>query len=169
MAGFNYELGRSNNMVTAESRGMITIGRWAKKHGCSAAAAVAVMWPSEAHHTGTGRRGKSRLTAVIDRELVPTAEQLEAMRAFDAGRRPQTRGVYLKWSADYSGPYGRKSWIPTVAIFDGDEAAARKLKEFTAFSGEEFEFAREWEGKDIRQFRAANVARLHRVGGAAIE
>ena len=84
MAGFNYECGRSNNMVAAESRGLITIGRWAKRHGVSAAAAVAVMNPNEAHHTGTGRFGKSRLTPVIDADATPTNEQLAEMKAFDA-------------------------------------------------------------------------------------
>lgn len=83
MAGFNYELGRSNNMVAAEDRGMITIGRWAKRHGVSAAAAQEIIRPTEAHHTGTGRRGKSRLTFVIASEIEPTAGQLSAMREFD--------------------------------------------------------------------------------------
>ena len=84
MAGFNYSLGRSNNMVSAESRGMITIGRWAKKIKVSAAAARYVMQPREAHHTGTGHTGKSRLTSVIDEATNPTDEQLREMRAFDA-------------------------------------------------------------------------------------
>jgi hypothetical protein len=155
MAGFDYAAGRSNNMVEAESRGMVTIGRWARRFKVSAAAAVAVMRPTEAHHTGTGRRGKSRLTPVIDAATEPTAEQLAAMRAFDAGDRPQVSGVYLKWAAVYDGPYGRKRFIPTVAVFEGDEAASRKLKEFESLTPAEMALARAWAGKDIREFRAA--------------
>ena len=87
MAGFDYEAGRSNNMVAAEGRGMVTIGRWAKRFGVSAAAAVNVMRPAEAHHTGTGRRGKSRLTPVIDGDTEPTAVQVAAMKALDAAAK----------------------------------------------------------------------------------
>ena len=83
MAGFNFAAGRSNNMVAAEAAGKVTIGRWARRYGVSAAAAVAVMQPSEAHHTGTGRRGRSRLTPVIAGDCEPTAEQVAAMKEFD--------------------------------------------------------------------------------------
>lgn len=82
MAGFNHTAGRSNNMVAAEERGMEVVSTWGKRHGVSAAAALAVMRPSEAHHTGTGRRGKSRLTYVLS-GTEPTTEQLEAMREHD--------------------------------------------------------------------------------------
>lgn len=159
MAGFDFSRGRSNNMIDAEARGMLTIGRWGKRYGVSAAAVEAVMRPTEAHHTGTGRRGKSRLTPVIEAVLEPTAEQLEAMRAFDAGERPQAAGVYLKWEKVYDGPYGRKRFIPVVAIFRGDEVRSRKLKEFTPLAGDDLDFAREWEGKDLRDFRAILAAR----------
>jgi hypothetical protein len=155
MAGFDFAAGRSNNMVEAELRGMVTIGRWGKRFGVSAAAVEAVMRPSEAHHTGTGRRGKSRLTPVIDSTLEPTAEQLAAMQAFDHGQRPQVAGVHLKWGKVYDGPYGRKRFVPLVAVFEGDEAASRKLKEFTPLAGADLEIARQWEGKDLREFRAA--------------
>jgi hypothetical protein len=87
MAGFNFLAGRSNNMVLAESQGKITIGRWGKRYKVSAAAVMRIMCPTEAHHTGTGYRGKSRLTYVIHGETVPTEEQLERMRKFDADRR----------------------------------------------------------------------------------
>ncbi|MFA5266290.1 MAG: hypothetical protein WC378_20900 [Opitutaceae bacterium] len=70
-------------MVSAEAAGKITIGRWAKRFGVSAAAAVEVMSPTEAHHTGTGWRGKSRLTPVIDSDSTPTDAQVAAMKAFD--------------------------------------------------------------------------------------
>jgi len=83
MAGFDYAAGRSNNMVEAEARGMVTIGRWAKRHGISARAAKAIMRPSEAHHTGTGFRGRSRLTPVIDADTEPSADELAEMRAYD--------------------------------------------------------------------------------------
>jgi hypothetical protein len=126
MAGFNHDLGRSNNMLAAEERGQVTVGRWAKKYGVTARAAVEVMNPSEAHHTGTGRRGKSRLTPVINESTVPTAEQLEAMKAWDRGERPTVRGWYVAWVKDYSGPYGRLRNIPTLGIFCGDCAKAPK-------------------------------------------
>ena len=124
MAGYNYQAGRSNNMVDAEARGMITIGRWAKRHGVSARAAVEVMQPSEAHHTGTGRRGKSRLTAVIEVACEPTAAQLIEMRSWDRGQRPTVRGWYIKWLRDYSGPYGRRRNVPTLGLYEGDPAKA---------------------------------------------
>jgi hypothetical protein len=101
---------------------MITIGRWAKRHGVSAGAAVEVMRPSEAHHTGTGRRGKSRLTPVIARDTEPTPEQLAALQAWDRGERPTVRGWYTAWEHDYSGPYGRRRNIPRVGIYEGDPA-----------------------------------------------
>ena len=154
MAGFDFDRGRSNNMVEAESRGCLTAGRWGKRYGVSAAAVVAIMQPTEAHHTGTGRRGRSRLTAVLPGELVPTAEQLAAMRAFDTGDRPQVAGVYLKWKTVYDGPHGRKRFVPTVGIFEGDEVGSRKLKEFEPMTTEQMAVAREWEGKDLREFRA---------------
>jgi hypothetical protein len=84
------------------------------------------MNPSEAHHTGTGRRGKSRLTPVILESTTPTGEQLEAMKAWDRGERPTVRGWYVAWSKDYSGPYGRRRNIPTLGIFCGDKAKAPK-------------------------------------------
>ena len=149
MSGFNFEVGRSNNMLDAEERGMLTAGRWGRLHGgFSATAVVAVMRPSEAHHTGTGRRGKSRLTPVLDGDVGPTAEQTVAMRAFDAGDRPRVQGAYLKFESA-RGPYGRKRWIPTVGLFVGDEAAARKLKEFEPLDDAALAVARQWEGKDI--------------------
>lgn len=114
MAGFNYELGRSNNMVAAEEAGKITIGRWAKRFRVSARAAVAIMRPSEAHHTGTGRRGKSRLTPVIEGDREPTSDQLAAMREFDRAAKaarsapPLTRCVirWLEWPG-FSSRLGR--------------------------------------------------------------
>lgn len=125
MAGFNYELGRSNNMVSAEDRGMITIGRWAKKHKVSAAAAQAIMQPSEAHHTGTGRRGKSRLTAVIAGDLVPTQEQLAAMRDFDVQAKaakvapPRVINDCVFRRLEWPGRIA-KSRVPTEVIARGD-------------------------------------------------
>ena len=99
MAGFDYSAGRSNNMVAAESRGMITIGRWAKRHGVSAAAAVAVIRPHEAHHTGTGRRGTSRLTPVVDSATEPTAAQLSAMVEHDrlSAQSRTIGGCRVRW------------------------------------------------------------------------
>jgi hypothetical protein len=126
MAGFNHNAGRSNNMVEAEEHGLVTIGRWAKKHGVTARAAVEVMNPSEAHHTGTGRRGKSRLTPVILESTTPTGEQLEAMKAWDRGERPTVRGWYVAWERNYDGPYGRRRNVPTLGIFCGDKAKAPK-------------------------------------------
>ncbi len=122
MAGFDYEAGRSNNMVAAEERGMVTIGRWARRYKVSAAAARAIMRPHEAHHTGTGRRGKSRLTYVIAGDCEPTAEQLAAMRDFDAAAKaakeeqPVTTHTgcvvrYLTWPTTR---YARR--IPTEVI-----------------------------------------------------
>jgi hypothetical protein len=124
MAGFDYAQGRSNNMVAAEDRGMVTIGRWAKRHGVSARAAIEVMRPTEAHHTGTGRRGKSRLTAVIAGDCEPTAEQVAAMQAWDRGERPSVRGWYTTWEADYSGRFGRRCNIPLLAVYQGDAGKA---------------------------------------------
>lgn len=126
MAGFNYEAGRSNNMVAAEAAGKVVISRWARKYKVSAAAAVAVMQPAEAHHTGTGRRGKSRLTPVIDANAVPTDAQLAAMLAWDAGDRPVVQGWYVAWKKDYSGPYGRRRNVPTLGLYRGDVAKAPK-------------------------------------------
>jgi len=138
MSGFNFALGRSNNMVVAEDRGMMTIGRWGKRHGVSARAAVEVMHPAEAHHTGTGRRGKSRLTPVIASDCEPSAEQLAAMRAWDAGERPAVRGWYIKWLRDYSGFRGRRRNVPTLGVYVGDPAdAPRDLAEL-----DEADFAR---------------------------
>lgn len=126
MAGFNFELGRSNNMVTAEERGMVTLGRWGRRHGVSARAVQEVMRPTEAHHTGTGRRGTSRLTYVIEADREPTAEQLAAMRAWDSGQRPVVQGWYTAWSKDYSGPYGRRRNVPILDVYRGDAAGAPK-------------------------------------------
>jgi hypothetical protein len=122
MAGFNFEEGRSHNMCAAEARGMVTIGRWAKRHKVSARAACEVMQPTEAHHTGTGRHGKSRLTPVISAATEPTADQLAAMQAWDRCERPTVRGWYTKWDRRYYGPYGRKRNVPTVGLFCGDAA-----------------------------------------------
>ena len=97
MAGFNFELGRSNNMVAAEERGMVTIGRWARKYHVTAKAAKIVMDPDEAHHTGTGRPGKSRLTYVIERDTVPTDAQLVKMRAIDAGETITKTDCMVRW------------------------------------------------------------------------
>lgn len=87
MAGFNYSLGCSNNMLAARERGMVNVGTWGRRWGVSAAAVIEVMRPAEAHHTGTGRRGRSRLTYVIAGATEPTADQLAAMRGFDAEMR----------------------------------------------------------------------------------
>jgi len=164
MAGFNYEAGRSNNMVAAEDEGKLTAGRWGKRYGVSAAAVVAVMKPTEAHHTGTGRRGKSRLTSVLSGDLRPTDEQLAAMRAFDAGDRVKTKGAWLRWEAEYSGSFGRKRWVPTVGVYEGDEVPARKLKDFESLADADFAFAQGWQGRDFREFRKA-LARFRTGSG----
>lgn len=152
MAGFDFEAGRSNNMVAAEDRGMITIGRWAKRHGVSAAAAVEVMHPTEAHHTGTGRRGTSRLTPVIDSAAEPTAEQLAAMLAWDRGDRPTVRGWHTVWVKDYSGPYGRRRNVPTLGLYEGDKASAPRG--FEPLSDEDFERAKSLAGRTLRPYAA---------------
>lgn len=104
MAGYNYNAGRSNNMVAAESEGKVVVSQWAKRYRVSAAAAVEVMQPGEAHHTGTGRRGKSRLTPVLDWEQEPTEAKLAAMRQFDADKKAAKtaapvihRGCIARW------------------------------------------------------------------------
>jgi hypothetical protein len=112
MSGFNYAAGRSNNMMAAESRGMVTIGRWARQYGVSAAAAVEVMRPGEAHHTGTGRVGKSRLTPVIDGDREATPEEISVMKELDraakAARAAPPREVpgctarWLSWPGRYA-------------------------------------------------------------------
>lgn len=139
MAGFDYSAGRSNNMVAAEERGMITLGRWAKRHGVSAAAAKHVMHPSEAHHTGTGRRGKSRLTYVLPAALEPSESELASMRAWDVQAREQraadaervVRGWYTAWRVEY-GQYGRKRNVPVVGLYSGPaDRAPRGLTEMT--------------------------------------
>lgn len=151
MAGFNFELGRSNNMVAAESRGMITIGRWAKRFKVTAAAAVAVMQPPEAHHTGTGRRGKSRLTQVIDSAVEPTAEQIETMRDFDraakaAKEAPPTivedcAARYITWPTTRGArrvPTEHVKLLFSVEMFaDGTVAATELVEEFRAVTPEE--------------------------------
>lgn len=149
MAGFDYSAGRSNNMIAAEERGMITIGRWAKAHGVSARAATEVMNPTEAHHTGTGRRGTSRLTPVIAGDMVPSAEQLAAMQAWDRGQRPAAQGWYVKFESRY-GNYGKKFTVPVLAVFRGDaQDAPRKL---TALSDAEFAAASALAGKSLRPY-----------------
>lgn len=150
MAGFNFEKGRSNNMVEAEeSRGKITIGRWAKKINVSARAAIAVMQPTEAHHTGTGRRGKSQLTSVIDADLVPTTDQVAAMRAWDAGEWPAVRGWFVHWEKDYDGR-GRRHNVPYVGLYEGDaKDAPRKM---TFLTDAEFARAKIYEGKQLAPF-----------------
>ena len=148
MAGFDYQAGRSNNMVLAESNGKVTIGRWAKRHGVSARAAVEVMRPSEAHHTGTGRVGKSRLTPVIGRAVEPSPAELSAMRAWDRGDRPRVMGWYVRWTKDYSGPYGRKRNVPTVGLYRDDVATAPK--DLIRLEESEFERAKAFEGKALR-------------------
>jgi hypothetical protein len=155
MAGFNFSAGRSNNMLAAEAAGMVTIGRWAKRHGVSAKAAESVMRPTEAHHTGTGRRGSTRLTYVIEGSKEPTPEQLEAMRAFDAGARPQIKGAYLRWKATYEQPYGRKRWVPTTALFEGDEVESCRLKDFLKLNDEEFAWAKECPIEHFGRFQEA--------------
>lgn len=150
MAGFDYKRGRSNNMVAAEKAGKITIGRWAKRYGVSAKAATWVMQPTEAHHTGTGRRGKSRLTPVLPRELEPTAEQLAAMKRWDSGDRPPVKGWFIKWRRVPS-DYGRgRVSLPTVGLFVGDPAEAPKG--FEPLDDAEFERAREYEGRRLRAY-----------------
>lgn len=147
MAGFNYELGRSNNMVAAEERGMITLGRWGRRYGVSARAVQEVMRPTEAHHTGTGRRGKSRLTYVIEAATTPTAEQLAAMRAWDAGQRPVVQGWFTSWRKDYSGPYGRRRNVPVLAVYRGDVASAPKG--LVELSDPDFAAAQALAGRDL--------------------
>lgn len=87
MAGFDFSAGCSNNMLAARARGMVNAGTWGRRFRVSAAAVVAVMRPTEAHHTGTGLRGRSRLTPVLPGYLQPTEEQLAAMRAFDSAAK----------------------------------------------------------------------------------
>jgi len=87
MAGFDFSSGCSNNMLAARDRGMVNAGIWGKRYRVSAAAVMAVMEPTEAHHTGTGHRGRSRLTPVLPGDLEPTAEQVAAMREFDRAAR----------------------------------------------------------------------------------
>lgn len=148
MAGFNFELGRSNNMVTAEERGMVTLGRWGRRHGVSARAVQEVMRPTEAHHTGTGRRGKSRLTYVIAAATTPTAEQLAAMRAWDAGQRPVVQGWHTTWRKDYSGLYGRRRNVPVLAVYRGDAAGAPKG--LVSLNDADFAAASALAGRDLR-------------------
>ena len=72
----------------------------------------------------------------------------------DAGDRPQVQGAYLT-----RGPYGQ----PTVGLFVGDEVASRKLKEFEALDEAGMAVARQYEGMDIRDYRAARYAVSVRV------
>ena len=151
-AGFDHEAGRSNNMVAAEREGMITVGRWAKHYGVSARAAVEVMQPAEAHHTGTGRRGKSRLTPVIAADAVPTAAQLTAMLTWDRGDRPTVQGWYIAWEKQ-TGRYGRRFNVPILAIFRGDIAEApRKLR---ALDDREYAHAISLAGRTLRAYAVA--------------
>jgi len=151
MAGFDYSLGRSNNMVAAEEEGKITIGRWAKRHGVSARAATEIMQPYEAHHTGTGRRGKTRLTPVMPASLEPTAEQLAAMKAWDAGERPAIRGWYIVWKKQYTGRYGRRKNVPTIGIYNGDPASAPKRLRLIE-DDDEWKAAQEFAGRDLKPY-----------------
>lgn len=141
MAGFNYEAGKSNNMVSAEARGMLTLGRWAKKFGVKATAAAvkAVMQPTEAHHTGTGRVGKSRLSFVLDSAVGPNAEQIARMIDFDAAE-PQ---VFLNCICretvfgNLSGAYGRiirRKCVPSEKISRRTVAMLRGKPTFKACS-----------------------------------
>jgi len=91
MAGFNYDSGCSNNMLEARERGMMNIGAWGRRYRVSAAAVENVMCPTEAHHTGTGRRGTSRLTYVISTKLEPTADQVAEMKRYDSPAGKQER------------------------------------------------------------------------------
>lgn len=150
MAGFDYDTGRSNNMMTAEATGKTTIGRWAKRHGVSARAATEIMRPIEAHHTGTGRRGKSRLTPVIASETEPTTEQLAAMRAWDHGERPLVQGWYTKWEKRYDGPRGRKRNVPILAVYCGDPAKAPHG--LTTLSDENYVEAMKLAGRDMKAY-----------------
>jgi len=125
VGGYDYGEGRSRRMIQAEVEGKITIGRWAKRHGVSVRAAVEVMALTEAHHTGTGRRGRTRLTYVIEADAEPTTEQLEAMQAWNRGDRPTVRGWHIKWEREY-GAWGRRHNIATLGLFCGDPNDAPK-------------------------------------------
>ena len=150
VSGFNYEVGRSNNMVAAEENGQVTIGRWAKRHGVSARAACEIMQPSEAHHTGTGRRGKSRLTPVIARETVPSADQLASMKAWDRGERQPVQGWFVRWEKTYTGPYGRRQNIPRLELYSGDPKNAPRG--FKSLSDGDFARATTLAGKRLQAF-----------------
>lgn len=150
MAGFDFAAGRSNNMVAAEAAGKITIGRWAKRHGVSARAAIEVMRPAEAHHTGTGRRGKSRLTPVIAADLEPMPEQLAAMQAWDRGERPIVQGWYTTWERRYDGPHGRKHNVPVLAVYHGD--AAEAPRDLRQLDDAEFAAASALAGRDLKPY-----------------
>ena len=150
MAGFDYAAGRSNNMIAAESRGMVTVGRWGRKYKVSARAVMEVMRPAEAHHTGTGWQGRSKLTYVIEADLVPSAEQLAAMRAWDSGQRPTVQGWYVEWKRDYSGPYGRRRNVPTLAVYRGDVAAAPRG--LTALGDEDYAAAAQLAGRRLKPY-----------------
>lgn len=150
MAGFDYAAGRSNNMVAAESRGMVTIGRWARRHGVSARAATEVMQPTEAHHTGTGRRGRSRLTPVIDSATEPTEEQLAAMQAWDRGDRPIVQGWYTAWERRKINCFGKLRSVPVLAVFRGDAAAAPKS--LIALDDDDYQAASTLAGRDLAPY-----------------
>jgi len=149
MAGFDHQLGRSNNMVLAEAAGKVTIGRWAKRHKVSARAAVEVMRPGEAHHTGTGHRGKSRLTPVIDSTVEPTSEQVTAMQAWDRGERPAVRGWYTVWGR-VTGRYGRVYRVPRLATYEGDPVNAPR--DFAPLEPEDFARAKLLAGRPLRPY-----------------
>ena len=150
MAGFDYAAGRSNNMIAAEANGMVTIGRWAKRLGVSARAAVEVMSPGEAHHTGTGWPGRSRLTPVIDAATEPTPEQLAAMQAWDRGERVTVRGWCIAWRTSYDGPYNRRKNGPILAVYEGDLAdAPRGLR---LLDDADFELAKSLSGRRLNPF-----------------
>lgn len=125
MAGFDYSQGKSNNALAAEAGGKITLGRWAKRYGVTAAAAKAVMNVYEYHHTGTGRRGKSRETYYIASTWQASPEQIAEMKAWDRTARLAKAGIgaidhndcVVRW-IEWNGRYGRR-WTANEQIERG--------------------------------------------------
>lgn len=102
---------------------MLTLGRWARRHKlrASAAAVLAVMQPTEAHHTGTGRVGKSRISYVLPASQAPTQEQREAMLAHDAEQPVVYENCTVRRTifSDLTGNYGRiirRNCVPSEKI-----------------------------------------------------
>ena len=156
--------GKSNNYLIAEDNGKLKAGEAAKilskKFGTKILAKEIECFSSEYHHAGVFRGFNGQLTGKKVKFFRP--EQLENItldvilrnRQFTAVKKEEGQQLIKGWFVTFEqvkiNHYGKLAYKPFVALYTGTKE--KQPKNFTPLSDEQFEDAKNYEGKQLQPY-----------------